>query len=172
VGSITYNEGEALLLTTFFQNEPPTMGPFYIGLGTGGAYLAENGTLNELNEVSGQGYERYRVERDASPAGWERRDNHVQSPELVFTNTHPVEDWVPIDYAFLTLSQEGVLSPAVLIAAVEFPHSIELGPTTSLKFHFRFSQTTNGPNRDRVHYAATSLLAASLVLATADGPGT
>ena len=66
MGSITYNQGESLLLSSFFQNEPPTLGPFYVGLGTGGAFLAENGTLDQIVEVSGQGSERHVINRDSS----------------------------------------------------------------------------------------------------------
>lgn len=156
------------MLASFFQNEPPAMGPFYVGLGTGGAFLSENGTLADLNEVTGQGYTRQRIERNSSPAGWELRGDFVQSPPMEFTNVHPTNDWEPVDYAFLTLSQSGLEEPVVLIAAVEFPHSIRVRPGDTFRFLFKFRQVTTGLRRERINYAASSLISAGSMVATAE----
>lgn len=168
MGSITYNQGESLLLSSFFQNEPPTLGPFYVGLGTGGAFLAENGTLDQIVEVSGQGYERHVINRDSSAAGWQLNGDTVQSPVLTFWNSHPTLDWEPVDFAFLTLSQSGTVDPAILIAAVEFPNSAQVGPQSELRFTFKFRQVTTGLDNNRVNYAVGALLGGSGVVATAE----
>lgn len=168
MGHITYNQGETLLLSSFFQNDPPTFGPFYVGLGTGGAFLSENGELGDLNEIQGQGYERFMIERSKQPAGWTLHGDYVQSPEVVFRNTHPLESWEPVDYAFITLSQSGTNEPAILIAASEFPHSLEVKPQDAFRFSFRFRQITTGVKHQRVNYAASSLLASVVMTGSAE----
>lgn len=168
MGSITYNEGESLLLSSFFQNEPPTFGPFYIGLGTGGNFLSENANLAGIEEVTGQGYERFMVGRDSSADGWELRGDTVQSPTIRFWNSDPLDDWTPVDFAFLTLSQQGTLGDTTLIAAAEFASSVEVGPQSEFRFIFRFRQITTGLDSNRVNYAVGALLGASVVSATAE----
>lgn len=168
MGSITYNEGESLLLSSFFQNEPPTFGPFYIGLGTGGHFKAENGTLAGIEEVSGQGYERFRINRDSTADGWELRGDTVQSPTIRFWNSDPLDDWTPVDFAFLTLSQQGTFGDTTLIAAAEFPNSVAVGPQSEFRFIFRFRQITTGLDPNRVNYAVASLLGSAGVVASAE----
>jgi hypothetical protein len=149
-------------------HEPPTFGPFYIGLGTGGNFLAENGTLAQIEEVSGQGYERFMIGRDNSVDGWELRGDTVQSPTIRFNNTDPLADWTPVDFAFLTLSQQGTLGNTTLIAAVEFPNSVEVGPQSEFRFIFRFRQITTGLDNNRVNYAVGALLGGAGVVASAE----
>lgn len=168
MGSITYNQGESLLLSSFFQNEPPTLGPFYVGLGTGGAYLAENATLDQIVELSGPGYERFQINRDSSVDGWQLNGDTVQSPTIRFWNSSPNQDWASADFAFLTLSQSGALDPAILIAAVEFPNSVFVGPQSEFRFTFKFRQITTGLDNNRINYAVGALLGASVVSATAE----
>jgi hypothetical protein len=155
--NITYNQGESHLLASYFQSEPPAFGPFYVGLGTGGAFLSEAGTLADLNEISEPGYVRAPIARDNTVAGWELRGDMVQSPELLFPNTDPLNDWGPVDFAFLTLSQAGSQEPNVLIAAVEFPKSLVVNPGDSLKVIFRFRAVTNGPKFQRIAHAGSSV---------------
>ena len=165
--SFSYNQGEQHFLAAYFQNEPPTFGPFFVGLGGGGAYMREGASLVDLNEISGNGYQRQMVTRDSSPTGWELRDGYVQSPELAFINTSAVNCWEPVDFVFLTLSAEASNSPDVLIAAVELPNTIDLGTRRTMKVIFRFKQTTTPLDEPRHHEGISSLTSYGLFAADA-----
>jgi hypothetical protein len=137
VSNIFYNEGEQHLLASYFQDEPVTFGPFYVGLGTGGATINEHTTLADLVEISDIGYSRQIVNRDAGPNGWELRNGYVQSPVVEFTNPGPTACWDSIDFAFVTLSPEGLTGNTTLIAATDFPNSVYLTPGKTQKVIFR-----------------------------------
>lgn len=135
---ITYDQGQMHMLATYFQNTPPSFGPFYVGLGTGPAPLEGDTTLADLSELSGNGYARRSVTRDATGTGWILAGNKVTGPVLSFTNTSPTATWSPIDFVFLTLSPSGVTAPNILIAAIDLEDSVFVGPGESFPTTFKF----------------------------------
>jgi hypothetical protein len=143
MSSIVYEEGIKHFLTSYFQEEPATFGPFYIGLAKGAASLNPNTTLADVNELVGAGYLRQVVLRSASPAGWRYNCGEVQSPEVVFTNTDVLECWEGIDHAFLLAAQPGYTPSLVLVAAADFADTINVPANGKLKVIFRHRFGTN-----------------------------
>jgi len=160
MGSMTYKEAEIHILTAYFQQEPGDFGPFYIGLGVGAVPMDENLTLADISEreIAGSGYSRKIINRDDSSQGWAVfSDDSVNSPEIIFTNTS-YTTWDPIGFAFLTLSPLGTESPSLLIAAIDFKHSIILTPGKQTKFNFRFSYNHANFMHQRVLCAQSSVV--------------
>lgn len=136
---IVYTEGENHILRTYFNNTP-FVGPFYIGLGKGPIPQSESATLSDVNEISGFGYARMPLPRDASPYGWSITDDEATAAEVSWFNSDLTTSWQPADYAFLTLSALGTDAPAVLIAAVDLTSTVILGPQKKFKVIFKFRQ--------------------------------
>ena len=136
---IVYTDGENHILRTYFNGTPFT-GPFYIGLGKGPIPQLESSTLADVNEISGFGYQRMPIARDASPYGWAVNGDVAQAAEVSWFNSDVSTSWQPADYAFLTLSPLGVDAPAVLIAAVDLTSTIILAPQKKFKVIFKFRQ--------------------------------
>jgi len=166
VTNVFYNEGEQHLLASYFQDEPVTFGPFYVGLGTGGAILNENISLSDLVEISDAGYARQVVNRDAGPNGWSLQSGFVESPVLEFTNTgQPC--WAPADYVFLTLSPDGLNGDTTIIAATNFANSELLVSGKRLRIIFRFRARSGGLTHESNQQASAYLVSNALIFAEA-----
>ena len=139
MGHIVYTEGENHILNTYFLGATFT-GPFYLGLGTGPFPLAEGSPLSDVVEVTGVGYARQPVTRDASSTGWSIVGDQAQAAEVSWRNLDLTTCWTPIDYAFLTLSPDGLTAPTTLIAAVDLTQTILLEPERTMKLIFKFRQ--------------------------------
>ncbi len=137
-----YAQGQNHLAQVFFQAAAFT-GPFYVGLGTGAVPSGRTKTLADVVEVTGLGYSRKSITRDATGTGWTLVDNMVTSPTLTFTNTSPDPSvvWNDADYVHLSLSPSGVTAPNVLIACIELPETWILGGGDSEQLVFKFSLT-------------------------------
>lgn len=139
MGYMVYTQGENHILSTYFHGVNFT-GPFYIGLGTGPIPQAESSTLADIVEVEGLNYSRQTVQRSSNPYGWSIVGGTAQAAQVSWANLDLVEAWTPADYAFLTLSPEGVDAPSILISAVDLNNSVILEPERKLKIIFKFSQ--------------------------------
>lgn len=139
MGHMVYTEGENHILSSYFLGTPFT-GPFYLGLGSGPFPVNEDATLADVVEVAGTNYARQQITRDGSATGWSLVGDTAQAAQISWTNLHLTECWDPADYAFLTLSPDGLNGDTTLIAAVDLTQTLILGPERTMRVLFKFRQ--------------------------------
>ena len=129
------DEGENNILDVYFRNQNvPTK--FYLGLGNNGGtpgIPAENATLADITEVSGDGYARQEITRDTN--GWPSLtkdtdgDWYVTSKQVAFVNTG-TENWSAADYLFITDAASG--TDGKLLICIALSSSRVLTPSDEL----------------------------------------
>jgi len=139
----SYLSGQNEVLRLAFQTIIAGEGSFYVGLGAGPLPDGRNKTLADVVEVTGAGYARRVVLRNADPAGWtlNAAEGTLTSPILTFTNSSadPENFWLDADYAFLSLSPAGLTAPIALFSATELVETFILagGESKQLVVQFR-----------------------------------
>lgn len=139
-----YVSGQDEILRLAFQTAITGSGGFYVGLGTGPIPEGRTKTLADVTEVEGQGYARALVKRTADAEGWELDGGVITTPVLTFTNSSadPENFWSDADYAFLTLSPEGLDAPVVIFSSSELTETFILAGGVSKQIIVDFSLTS------------------------------